>query len=133
MQTKKGSTRKEEIVMDLGEDLCARYALSLPVRYESEERDGVSGQGRTTAVSSKAVRFSCNQNLRVGTRLRLELAWPAMLPDGTKLNLWIFGKVTRTQLLEAEVEVARYEFRTRRTPQPLRAPSRETLARRAGA
>jgi hypothetical protein len=79
-----------------------------------EERDGVAGQGRTVAMSSGVIRFECDQKLPRDRKVRLVLAWPAALPDGTELNLWINGTITRCALGKVDVRIGGYEFRTRR-------------------
>ena len=81
--------------------------------YETDLRDR-AGQGQILALSSQIVRFSTDQNLRVGQRIRMELAWPAPLEDGTDLNLWMFGAVVRSARVEVEVRITAYEFHTRR-------------------
>lgn len=93
------------------------YALTLNLKYRAEEQQRFSGRGQSLVVSSKAIQFRCEQDLPVGLRMRVELEWPAGLPDGTRLNLWIFGVVTRSVNSEAEVRISRYEFRTRRSAQ----------------
>ena len=92
---------------------CVLYPIHLPVAYETDLRDR-AGQGQILALSSQIVRFSTDQNLRVGQRIRMELAWPAPLEDGTDLNLWMFGAVVRSARVEVEVRITAYEFHTRR-------------------
>ena len=95
-------------------DSYVLYPIELPVRYEMQERDGAAGQGRTVAMSSEVIRFECDQKLPRDRKVRLVLAWPAALPDGTELNLWIQGTITRCTLGKVDVRVVGYEFRTRR-------------------
>ena len=90
------------------------YPIELPVRYEMQEQDRAAGQGRTVAMSSEVIRFECEQKLPRDRKVRLVLAWPASLPDGTELNLWIQGTITRCALGKVDVRVVGYEFRTRR-------------------
>lgn len=90
------------------------YPIELPVRYEMQEQDREAGQGRTVAMSSEVIRFECEQKLPRDRKVRLVLAWPASLPDGTELNLWIQGTITRCALGKVDVRVVGYEFRTRR-------------------
>lgn len=94
------------------------YPIELPVRYEMQEQERAAGQGRTVAMSSELIRFECEQKLPRDRKVRLVLAWPASLPDGTELNLWIQGTITRCALGKVDVRVVGYEFRTRRM-QPL--------------
>jgi hypothetical protein len=49
---------------------CVLYPIHMPVAYEKDSRDR-AGQGRTLALSSRIVRFSTDQNLRVGQRIRI--------------------------------------------------------------
>ena len=100
-------------IMNAQDTNCVLYPIHLPVAYETESLDH-AGQGRTLALSSRIVRFSTNQNLRVGQRIRMELAWPAPLDDGTNLDLWMFGTVVRSACVEVEVRITAYEFHTRR-------------------
>jgi hypothetical protein len=92
---------------------CVLYPIHLPVAYETDSRDR-AGQGQTLALSSRIVRFSTDQNLRVGQRIRMELEWPALLNDRTNLNLWMFGMVVSSARVEVEVRITAYEFHTRR-------------------
>jgi hypothetical protein len=98
----------------------ALYPIKLPVRYEILARDrihGQQGQGLTVGIGSRAVIFHTDLEIEEGRKVKLEVAWPAALPDGTSLNLWVHGKVTRSASSNVEIEVAKYEFRTRRSVQ----------------
>ncbi|MBZ5577765.1 MAG: hypothetical protein LAP40_14485 [Acidobacteriia bacterium] len=109
-------------------DLKALFPIGLSVRYEAESPD-CAGQGKTVAIGSELVRFLSDRDLDVGQKIRLELAWPAPLPDGTGLNLWMFGKVAKASFLEVEVRVSNYEFRTRRKARPAPAvPATHSVA-----
>ena len=94
-------------------ELRSVFAMRLPVRYHIEG-EAEMGTGQTVAIGSEIVRFQGDRNLKTGYRIRLELAWPALLPDGTSLNLWMSGRVSSSSLAEIEVRVTSYEFRTRR-------------------
>lgn len=107
----------EKAPMNSAVPMHTSYALMLPLKYQPEEQQGFSGRGQTLTVSSKSIRFRCDRELRVGLKIRLELEWPAGLPDGTRLNLWVYGVVTRSAKSESDVRINRYEFRTRRSPQ----------------
>jgi hypothetical protein len=100
-------------VMNSQNTNCVLYPIHLPMAYETDSRDR-AGQGRTLALSSQIVRFSTDQNLRVGQRIRMELAWPAPLDDGTNLNLWMYGTVVRAARVAVEVRITAYEFHTQR-------------------
>jgi hypothetical protein len=93
--------------------LRIRYPIALPVRYESQADGGVSGFGRTLAITIKTVTFASDRHLRVGLRVRLAIQWPAKLQDGTSLNLSMVGRIERCARGEIDVAVSRHEFRTR--------------------
>jgi len=95
-----------------------------PVQYFLSGREPAGYAGRTVAISSNLIRFECGQGLRAGHKIRLVLAWPAALPDGTGLNLWIAGRIAHCTRGEVEVEVANYEFRTRARVEQMREPNR---------
>ena len=90
---------------------CVFYPIQVRLRYEVEKE--LLGHGRTVGLSREIVRFECDEQLRLGSPVRLILMWPATLPDGTPLNLWITGRVARNFSHQVEVRVLSYEFRTR--------------------
>jgi len=98
------------------------YPIELPVEYKLREKDSVAGHGRTRAISSDVIQFEADRGLPENRKIRLALAWPAALPDGTALNLWIIGTVTRSALCEIEVRIGSYEFRTRPAARSLHLP-----------
>ena len=89
------------------------YPIELPIRYQLINGAGGTGSGTTTRMSSRGVVFISDQRLPVNGKLRLTLPWPALLPDGIELNLWIVGTVVRQDFRLIEVEISRHEFRTR--------------------
>jgi hypothetical protein len=91
----------------------AHYPIELPIRYELVGAAGETGSG-TTIGMGRGVVFISDKPLLVNEKLRLTLKWPVPLPDGTGLNLWIVGTVVREDSRLVEVEISRYEFRTRR-------------------
>jgi hypothetical protein len=91
----------------------ADYPIELPIRYELVNGAGETGNGTTVRMGRRGVVFTSDKPLPVNEKLRLTLKWPAPLPDGTGLNLWIVGIVVRGNSRLAEVEISRYEFRTR--------------------
>ena len=103
---------------------AAFYPIEVPLRYKMDNQK--TGQGRTIELSRETVRFECDETLSVGLAIQLVLMWPAALPDGTALNLWITGCITGVLFGRIEVAISRYEFRTRRVVESRREP-RETL------
>lgn len=110
------------------------YPIELPVQYEIDGPDHLRGRGRTLTISRETIRFACDRPLAKDEKIRLVLAWPAVLPDGTGLNLWLVGRITRSVLGEIEIHVGSYEFRTRRGVQREQgsgtAPARNEAAQR---
>jgi hypothetical protein len=92
----------------------ASYPVELPVRYQMQEGDPVTGEGRTLTISRETLHFLCDRTLSPNRRIQVVLGWPAALPDGTGLNLWIRGTIAGCVAGCVEVRVGTYEFRTRR-------------------
>ena len=110
--------------------LRIQYPIALPIQYESQADGGVSGFGRTLAITTKTVTFASDQDLRVGLKIRLAILWPAKLQDGTSLNLSMVGRIERCLRGEIDVAVSRHEFRTRGGGKP-QAKGPEVTRRRA--
>lgn len=109
------------------DNLRASYPIEIPLSYELDGGQRLSGQGRTLAISSQSVRADCGRRLPARAGIQLSLAWPAVLPDGTHLSLWIRGEVVRSALHESTVRVIRYEFKTRRPVRTALTPVRGSL------
>lgn len=96
-------------------ETCSIYPIELPVTYTVTEGERISGQGRTVAIGSQIIRIECDRSLPERCKIRLSLPWPATLPDGTLLNLWVVGIATQSSVRESTIRVINYEFRTRRS------------------
>ena len=92
----------------------ASYPVELSVRYQTQGANPVTGEGRTLTMSRDTLEFMCDRILSRNLKIQLVLGWPATLPDGTCLNLWILGTIARSAAGCVEVKVDTYEFRTRR-------------------
>ncbi len=92
-----------------------RFPIEKDVCYQCVERGRISavGVGKTFQISSREVRFTTQDPLRRGERVRLAVDWPAMLGNACPMKLEIRGSVTRTLPGAAAVNIASYEFRTR--------------------
>src|SRR5579872_2086303 len=99
-------------------ETCSLYPIELPVTYTVTDGDRISGQGRTVAIGSQIIRIECDGSLRERCKIQLRLPWPATLPDGTLLNLWVSGEATQSSFREYTIRVMKYEFRTRRAAKP---------------
>ena len=96
------------------------YPLEMPLRYTMENQ--IAGSGRTIELNAEVVRFECDRTLPLGRNIQLVLSWPATLPDGTHLNLWVVGVTADALCRDVAVEVVRHEFRTRRIVKSPSAP-----------
>ena len=99
----------------------ASYPVQLPVRYQTQGEDPVTGTGQTLAISRETLRFLCDRPLPRNRKIQIILAWPATLPDGASLNLWIVGTIAGCVARCVEVRLGRYEFRTRGDARPTNA------------
>jgi hypothetical protein len=91
-----------------------RYPLRLFVTYET--RQGRRGAGTTVDVSSRGVRLELDHALPVGTRLRVDIAWPARLFPSVALRLRVEGKVIRSDYFHTAVWFRRHSFMTAGKP-----------------
>lgn len=95
------------------------YCIELPLQYQVIPNGSSNGCGHTLEMNSKCIRFASDQDLNERLMLRVIISWPARLPDGTCLSLWIYGQVEHSVCGEVELNFSRYEFRTRRAEGPL--------------
>lgn len=77
-------------------ETCTKYPIQLPMQYQTSGVRSVKGSGQTISMNSKTVRFISDHDLRAGLEVCLVISWPAYLPDGTALNLFMFGSIERS-------------------------------------
>src|ERR1035441_539670 len=108
-----------------------RFPIEKDCCFQCVKRGRISavGVGRTFQISSHEVRFTTQDPLERGERVRLAVDWPAMLDNACLMKLEICGSVIRSLPGAAAVQIARYEFRTRGAT--LRVLPRRFLARTA--
>jgi hypothetical protein len=103
----------------LGEENGRRPRLRFPiqqdVRYQCVKGSRILavGLGRTLEFSSHEVRFTTQQALKQGQKMRLAVDWPALLDNSCRMKLEIFGWIVDCEPDTAAVKIERYEFRTR--------------------
>src|ERR1035438_190052 len=70
------------------------------VRYECVKGSKVStvGVGKTLEVSSSEVRFTTEQPLKQGQKMRLAMSWPAMLDNTCRMKLEIRSEEHTSEL-----------------------------------
>jgi hypothetical protein len=100
-----------------GGRLQRRFPILQNVRYQciNGSRILAAGIGKTLEISSRDVRFTTQQPLARGQRIKLSMDWPATLDDNCRMKLEIFGWILRSDRGEASARIERYEFRTRGT------------------
>jgi hypothetical protein len=72
---------------------------------------GAVGRGRTIDISSKAITFMAESDLPIGAAVKLYIEWPN---DSVQIRLVACGRLTCGDRAAAILEIARYEFRTKR-------------------
>lgn len=71
------------------------------------------GTGETIEISSSGVRVKTAESVDASVnQMRLSIAWPVKLDDGTRLQLVVQGPVARAAATLMEVAFWQYEFRT---------------------
>ena len=76
-------------------------------------RDTLSGTGWTVNISSGGSWINSQQNMAVGSKLRIYVQWPFHLNESVRLQLVCTGKVTRSEPSGFGVQFVTHEFRTR--------------------
>lgn len=92
-----------------------RFPIHQDLRYQCVKGSRITlvGVGKTLEISSREVRFTTQQPLKRGQKMRLAVDWPAMLGNTCRMKLEISGWIVNSQSDEAAVKIERYEFRTR--------------------
>lgn len=100
---------------DDGRRARRRFPIQQDVRYQCVKGSRVSavGVGKTVEISSREVRFTTQQPLKRGQKMRLAMDWPALLDNTCRMKLEISGWIVDSEQGEAAVKIERYEFRTR--------------------
>jgi hypothetical protein len=87
----------------------------LRYRVLSKKASHEQGEGETVNMSSTGILFTTQQNLIPGRVVEIAMNWPAQLNNDTPLRLVARGRVVRSELGTAAIEIQRYEFRTQGT------------------
>ena len=93
----------------------AYYPLTLAFSYTAYSNGHVvqRGTGESIEISSSGVRVKTAESVDASVnQMRLSIAWPVALDDGTKLQLVVQGPVARAHATLMEVTFWQYEFRT---------------------
>lgn len=92
----------------------SRFPIERELRYKilSRKSSPEHGAGNTVNMSSTGILFTTEQTLIPGRMVEIAINWPAHLNDSTPLKLVARGRVVRSDVARAAVEIQRYEFRT---------------------
>ena len=92
-----------------------RMAIEQEVCFRGLNRKGAetAGAGRTVNISSSGVLFRTERPLAPGSRLEIDIDWPARLNDKCALKLVARGRVVRSRDGLAAIEIVQHEFRTK--------------------
>ena len=104
-----------------------RFPICRELRYKLMENNAIvaEGAGETINIGSAGVSFIAGKPLRTGGFVELSISWPAILEEGTRMRLVVFGRLVRSSNHTAACTVDKYEFRTQS-----RSAGAETQGRR---
>ena len=105
-------TRPDRIAGDRRAD--KRYEIRLDLRWKLVRRRRVleTGAGYTVDLSSGGILFEAGRQLPVGFHLELWVSWPIMLHSVSPLQLFVRGKIVRSQDGRTAVRMQQHELRT---------------------
>lgn len=94
--------------------VASRFPIERELRYKviSKKSASEQGGGATVNISSAGILFTTEQTLIPGRTVEIAINWPANLNDSTPLKLVARGRVVRSDLRRAAIQIQRYEFRT---------------------
>jgi hypothetical protein len=97
--------------------LHRRYRVAIDVTYQLMAKGRIieSGSGRTVDMSSSGILMTTEKVLPTGAQIKLFVAWPAKLNHQTALNLYVLGRILRSDGNCTAITIRHHEFRTRRT------------------
>jgi hypothetical protein len=91
-----------------------RYGIALPVRWKLIRRRKVldTGTGETLDLSSGGILFEAGRELPLGLNVELSIAWPALLHNVAPMQLFVSGRIVRTNGGRIAIHMSQHEFRT---------------------
>jgi hypothetical protein len=90
-----------------------RYAFEMPLHFLSQSGwVRSSGSGLTKDLCRKGILFVADNPPSPGTELELRIEWPFLLQKICPLELWVGGRVLRSDRRGTVVRMNSYEFRT---------------------
>ena len=92
-----------------------RFPLSFQVKYMGVGRRGqirVQGIGLLVDISSRAIALRTPSPVPAGMKAEVFIRWPVLLNNECRLQLFVLGRVLRSEAEFMVVSIERYEFRT---------------------
>jgi hypothetical protein len=94
--------------------LKGRFPIQLRVSYRTLGQGySRAGVGRVVNISSAGVLVASQLEPKAGTRMELNIDWPAKLDGRVSLQLLIMGRVVRCEMSSFALALGRHQFRTR--------------------
>ena len=92
-----------------------RFALREEVKYRVIHRraEQSRGTGHTVNIGSGGILFTTQETLPVGRMVEVSVNWPARLHGTCPLKFVAIGRIVRSEIHSAALQVDRYEFKTR--------------------
>jgi len=107
---------EQPILPEIGGDRRGdrRYALHLDLKWKLVRRRRVldTGSGATLDLSSSGILLDAGRHLPVGLTLELSVSWPVLLHNVAPLNLFVSGRIVRSDGRLAVIKMVQHEFRT---------------------
>jgi len=90
-----------------------RYAFEMPLRFTRISGGAqCTGSGRTKDLGRKSILFVSDNPLPTATEVELRIEWPFLLQDVCPLELWVWGRVLRSDQRGTVIVMNKYEFHT---------------------
>jgi hypothetical protein len=90
-----------------------RYAYAMPLRFQVTSGEPCAGAGRTGDLGRKSILFQTDVPPPKDAEIELRVDWPFLLQNVCELELYVWGRVLRSDCRGTVVVMRRYEFRTR--------------------
>lgn len=90
-----------------------RYPGTVVLRYRLRESTSQSGLGILVNLSTAGVLFQTEDRLGAGSAIELFIPWPLRSIKTISVELYISGRVVRTETTSIAVELDHYEFRVK--------------------
>jgi hypothetical protein len=90
-----------------------RYAYEMPLRFQVTSGTPYAGAGLTVNLGRKGILLQTEALPPKDAEIELRIEWPFRLQNVCDLELYVWGRVLRSDERGTVVTMRRYEFRTR--------------------